>query len=223
MSHYSFLFTLLFLLFHSCTKKDLASAGDFLGIGDFLQARKIYRKVVERSPRNFEARFGIALSYYQEAAYKASHKTATLKDWETVVYHLKLASNINETENLKRNLAGAYYNLGIYYRQNTNYPAALSQFQQAVIYDSTLVEAFNQLGALYQRKGKNKMAEIAYTRALHKKPDHAAVYFNLGSLYWSMGKFEKVKQSWQRAVALDSGNVNYQAWLKKVLRKLDKP
>ncbi|MBF0433712.1 MAG: tetratricopeptide repeat protein [Fibrobacteria bacterium] len=219
MNHLIILASILFCFCISCTTQDLELADEFLSMGDFFQARKLYKKVIEHSPRNFQARFGTALSYYQEAAYKTKQKTVTKEDWENAVYHLKLASHINETANLKKNLAGAYYNLGVYYKQNQQFTASLSQFQRAVVFDTTLYEAYNQLGALYHQKGEYKKSEIAYIRSLHIKPNYAVAYFNLGSLYWTMKNFEKVINSWDKAVYLDRNNSHYQEWLRKAKAK----
>jgi tetratricopeptide (TPR) repeat protein len=215
-----FIISFFVMIIASCEKGDLKHADELLRLGDFKRARDYYSKAIEDSPQNFRARFGIALSYFQEAAYKSRQGTVTAQDWEQVVYNLEIASHIDETEKLKLNLACAFFNLGVFYKNNRKPDAAIVQFQRAVSIDSTLFEGFNQLGATYHQKGEYDNAEKAYRRVLAINPDYSAAHFNLGALFWVKRQFSQSVICWEKALALDKNNKHYFDWLMKAKAKI---
>jgi tetratricopeptide (TPR) repeat protein len=209
------LFSILFCCITGCVKDDLARGKKLLASGDFLSARKTYERIIRKLPENFEAHYGLGMSWCAEAMYKTELGLAAPQDWYPAIYQMSVASNFTTGDQAYRTLAILHYNLGACYRKNGRTDDAILRVQQAVSYDSTLLKAYNMLGALYQEKGDLDKADLCYRHALILKPDYAPAHFNRGALAWARGDAAAAEKCFADAVACEPQNAAFQEWLSK--------
>jgi tetratricopeptide (TPR) repeat protein len=198
-----------------CGKNQVAQAKELLEGGDFIGARKIYAHLVESSPHDFAARYGLGMSWCAEAIYKTEIGLAEPKDWYPAIYQMTVAMHLDSGNEVSRTLAVLHYNLGACFRKAGNREEAIRRLQHAVSCDSMLLKAFNLLGALYQEQGDLDNADLSYRRVLLLKPDYPSAHFNLGSLAWARGDYATAEKCFQDAVTCEPRNTYYSGWLEK--------
>ena len=211
-------FALLFCAascFMQCREAPLSRAKALLESGDFLSARKLYEKVVETNPDDFAAHYGLGMTWSAEALYKTEIGLAEPEDWYPAIYQMTVASHLDTSEEVHRTLAVLHYNLGACYKKEGSPLEALARIQQAVLYDSTLLKAYNLLGALYQEQGDLDKADNCYRRALLLKPDYAMALFNRGALSWARREYAAAEKCFQDALTCEPQNTLFAAWLSK--------
>lgn len=212
------LFTLLCCIALCCTgcRKDrLARAKELLEGGDFLAARKIYSRMVESYPNDYAVHYGLGMCWCAEAMYKTELGLATPLDWYPAIYQMSVASNFTDSDQVYHTLAILYYNLGACFKKAGNREEAIQRIQNSVSYDSTLLKAYNLLGALYQEQGDLDKADLSYRRALLLKPDYPPAHFNRGALAWSRNDYATAVHCFQDAVTCEPQNAYFLSWLKK--------
>ena len=207
----------LFLAHYKYYSKNavLRKANLLLESGDYLGARKRYKKIIHKDPKNFSAHFGLGMSYCAETIFKTDLGMAKTVDWHPAIYHMTIALNLNENDQVKQTLAALHFNLGTFFRKENNLDAAIESAKQAVAYDPTLLKALNLLGAMYHESGNLEEAEYYYKQAIDLKPDYAMAHFNLGALAWVRKDFEAAVTYFQKAVSLAPENTYFQNWLAK--------
>jgi len=103
------------------------------------------------------------------------------EQWETLLPRLEAAVAAAPTDlNLKRKLALAYYNLGLFEQAAALYIEMLAVKEDAVLR--------NRLGNTLRDLGDPKAAEQAYRQAIADDPSLPQPYCNLAELLWRQGK-----------------------------------
>ncbi len=75
-----------------------------------------------------------------------------------------------------------------------------------VMEDSLTAEQHNDLGYIYERKGKFDLAEKEYREAAEKRKDWHVPYFNLGNLMFKRGDFKKSEKFFRTALKYEPNN-----------------
>jgi tetratricopeptide (TPR) repeat protein len=202
-------------LLFGCGDTRVPTANSLLEAGDFIGARRIYERVLVCHPRDFRAHFGLAMSWCAEAIYKTEIGLVGPDDWYPAIYQMTVASHLDTNPQTRRTLAVMHFNLGACYKKAGDSEAAIGRIRQAIAYDSTLIKAYNLLGALYHEQDDLDQAEICYRRTLILKPDYTMARFNLGALAWARNNFTEAAKDFQNAVALEPDNALFQEWLTK--------
>jgi tetratricopeptide (TPR) repeat protein len=198
-----------------CGKDRLTLAKELLEGGDFLSARKIYSRLVEKQPDSYAARYGLGMSWCAEAIYKTEIGIAEPKDWYPAIYQMTVAAHLDTGKEVSRTLAILHYNLGASFKKAGVREEAVRSVRHAVSCDSTLLKAHNLLGALYQEQGDLDNADLSYRRALLLKPDYAPALFNRGALAWARGDYAAAEKCFQDAVTCEPQNASFSGWLEK--------
>ena len=81
--------------------------------------------------------------------------------------------------------------LGIGYMQAQRFNIAIEKLQKALQYDSSLVEAENALGVLYEASHSAHLAEQHYQKALQLKPDYLLAKMNYARFLCANGQTAK--------------------------------
>ncbi|ABC78990.1 tetratricopeptide repeat protein [Syntrophus aciditrophicus] len=76
----------------------------------------------------------------------------------------------------------------------------------AIIDDPLSAEEHNDLGVIYEQKGKLESAEREYRRAIKKKKDWAVPYFNLGNVSYKKGNYREAEDCFRKALSRDENN-----------------
>lgn len=211
------------ILLMGCRSTNLTRAKVYLENGDYVSARTLYARVIMREPRNFDARYGLGMSYCAEAIFKTELGLALPMDWFEAISQLTIAALLDTGHEVRRTLAIVHYNLGACFKKNGNVDDAILRIGRAISYDSTLLKAYNLLGTLYQERGELDRAENCYRRVLIIKPDYAMAHFNLGSLCWARKEYMDAREHFVDAVALKPKNRYFESWLAKARTLADRP
>jgi tetratricopeptide (TPR) repeat protein len=206
---------LISLFAFQCRNDTLKTAKELLEGGDFLAARALYERLVEKSPRDFATHYGLGMTWCAEAMYKTEIGLADPDDWYPAIYQMTIAPHIDPLPAARNPLAILHFNLGTCYKKMGNSADAVLRMQQAVAYDSTFFKAWNLLGALYHEQGNLSMAENCYRRAIILKPDYAMSHFNLGALSWARKEYAMAEKHFQDAVTLEPQSDYFEDWLAK--------
>ncbi|MBN1130083.1 MAG: tetratricopeptide repeat protein [Chitinispirillaceae bacterium] len=201
------------ILMSACRDSRLSAANTLLENGDYISARAAYSRIVEKQPGHFAARYGLGMSFSAEAMHKSELGLAGPDDWYDAIYHLTVAAHLDTGREVRRTLAILHYNLGASQKKIGADDDAILRIGQAIAYDSTLLKAYNMLGALYHEQGEFENAESCYRRTLILKPDYSMAHFNLGALCMARGQYDDAVGHFIDAAALEPENRHFQSWL----------
>jgi tetratricopeptide (TPR) repeat protein len=105
---------------------------------------------------------------------------------------------------LKKNPKNAkvWNKLGVMALRSREYPAAQTNFMQAIKYDKHFAEAVNNLGVLYYFKKDFVHAEAQYRKAI-QLADTASFHSNLGALYFETNDPKLAIEQYRIAIQMD--------------------
>jgi tetratricopeptide (TPR) repeat protein len=98
---------------------------------------------------------------------------------------------------------------GSSYSLLNNFGNALNDYNKAIEIDPSNLDAYNFRGKLYynnsgQDKSFNTLAEKDYRKVLELQPNHPYAYYNIGSVAYSMGKYDSAIYFYTKSIATDS-------------------
>ena len=97
--------------------------------------------------------------------------------------------------------ARMYRNDGLELQKQNNLDAAMSNYQKAVLLDPDFVDAYNDLGIIYEAAGQIEKAKEMYLKAIEIAPNYPNSYSNLALLYESQKDYAGAILCWvKRAV-----------------------
>jgi len=100
-----------------------------------------------------------------------------------------------------------HFNSGVSFYNRKEFSKAIHAYQKVIELDPTYVEAYNNLGILYQTMGDAKSAFEAYQKATEINPGYEKGYNNLGLLFLLEGRYEEALEVLQKALAINSNNI----------------
>ncbi len=103
-----------------------------------------------------------------------------------------------------REQAQASYSIGQQYFAQGDLEAALKNFKEALVHDSTFYEAYVAVGATYRRQREAGEAEVWFRKALKVDPKRPKAYEGLGDLYFSMGQVDSALAVYLSGLKQDS-------------------
>jgi predicted O-linked N-acetylglucosamine transferase (SPINDLY family) len=148
------------------------------------EARKVYRQILKRSPRHFDAQCQLAVLAYQEG-----RMTEALKENERAI-------------RINPNVAGLHNNRGAFLMELARFREAAASFGHAVRLDPRDAQARNNLGGAFYKTGRYEEALTHIDAALAMAPDYAKAHFDRGSVLLALGRAAEAVVSCDRAIAL---------------------
>lgn len=127
--------------------------------------------------------------YYQRA--KGFDATIVNKDIEAKYRHAKGAVT---DSTMVMDSTDVWYNRAVELQQQGDDSAAEKLYRKVLVKDSLNSLAWNNLGALYGKRGDIDNAESAYFKAIDKKHDVPETYGNLVNLYIELEEFKKARK-----------------------------
>ncbi|MFH1413459.1 MAG: tetratricopeptide repeat protein [Candidatus Omnitrophota bacterium] len=124
---------------------------------------------------------------------------------------------------LKPDLLYAHYGLAYFYFAQQDYDQAQKQLKEAINLDSKFWLAHKLLGDTYFQKGLFEEAIFEYTSTLAFNYNDAKVYNDLGLALVQLGRYGEAARYLEKAVELDSDNLNIQYSLASVYRDMKAP
>jgi predicted O-linked N-acetylglucosamine transferase (SPINDLY family) len=173
------------------SKAQPASLKDMLGQaialhrrGDLAAAGELYRRVLEQTPDQFEARHALGVLCIQQSRYGEACR------------HLQAAVAG------KPDSAGAHANLGLALHSMKRYSEALASFERALALQPGHAEACNNRGNVLSDLKRHEEALASYDCALKARPDYIEALVNRGAALHDLSRNEEALESYDRALAL---------------------
>lgn len=202
----------------------LAAALRLHRAGRLPEAERLYRLMLERSPRNAEALHLLGLLYGQTGRMATSAdlirraieaRPGNPEAWCNLGISLSGAGKPEEAVRafrraveLQPDYAAAWFKLGTELAARgtalleCEMDEAISALRKAIGLKPDHAAAWCNLGAVLRDKGDIDGAMAALESALHLKPDDAAAHLNLGTVFHEQAKFDEAIQSYRRALDL---------------------
>jgi tetratricopeptide (TPR) repeat protein len=122
----------------------------------------------------------------------------------------KLLDDNSENKSFKNGLARSYASLGVIYSQESNYYAALENYEKALkIYQeinqkNSVSKAYNNIGVVYKSQGNNAKALEYFKKALQIQEATGeqtvpVTLTNIGVIYFEQGKSEEAFEYYKKA------------------------
>lgn len=150
----------------------------------FANAEVIYLKIIETSPRYFDANYLLARLYRRAGA-----NASAIPYMETAIQ-------------LQPTFFEGVCNLGELLRSVGRADEALGYFERAIKLQPNNPDAYNALGKANTDLTQLEQAVENFERALTLQPDHAEVHGNLGRALNGLGNIDAAEQSYRKALAL---------------------
>lgn len=171
----------------------------------YAQAIEAYTKAVELYPEYADAYVGLgevmSAQGKQEEAVAAYQKALSIEPDEPRIH----------------------FGLGkIYYNEKGLYHEAVTEYQKAITLDPRFLEAYLNLGEIYEEKGLYKEAADSYERALQVDPKQPSAHYGLAM---ALERFDRglAIAAWERYLRIAPEQSSEKDWLdiaKKHLKKL---
>ncbi len=116
----------------------------------------------------------------------------------------------------------AYWNRGIYFRDNKYFAAALSDFSHVIRLNPTNSMAFANRGVMKSYLGDLKGAMEDFNEAIKLDPNDSVPYANRGIVYATQRKWKKAIQSFIKANEISPENDKYRKELERLKENLKK-
>lgn len=187
--------------------------------GNFEKAEMIYRRILQVSPKSFDALHLLGLIAYQTKKYDAAidyiTRATIINPNEAKAFnHLGLAlagkgdavnalGNYMKAISLNPGYAETYINLGNLLKSTGDIEGAIKNYEKAVDLKQNGEKAYNNLGNALKDKGDIEGAIANYRKALNLNPGFAEAYYNLGSIYRDRGEADEAAMNYRKAIELN--------------------
>jgi tetratricopeptide (TPR) repeat protein len=112
-----------------------------------------------------------------------------------------------------------HFNSGVTFYNQKNFSKAIQAYQKVIELDPTYVEAYNNLGIIYQMIGDVDRASAAYQKSTEINPKYEKGYNNLGILLLLRGRYEEASEAFQKALAINANNIESHIYLGILFKK----
>ena len=155
--------------------------------GDLGTAKTAYQTILNCAPNHPEALHLLGVIAHQEGD------------------HAKSSKLIRHALQFNPDVAPYYYNLGEALYAQMYFTEAAKSYRECVRLQPETAAAWNRLGLIEQNHNFNiEAAELAYTTALHCKPDFYQVLNNFGLLKLSQLEYHDASELFRKALTLKS-------------------
>jgi tetratricopeptide (TPR) repeat protein len=100
-----------------------------------------------------------------------------------------------------------HFNSGVSFYNQREFSKAIQAYQKVIELDPTYVEAYNNMGIIYQILGNADRAFGAYQKATEINPRYEKGYNNLGILLLLKGRYEEALEAFEKALAVNPNNI----------------
>ncbi len=95
------------------------------------------------------------------------------------------------------------FDLALRESERGDYPKAIEHLQKAIKEAPDFFEAYNNLGAQYQKINQLEAAIPSYQKAISLRDETAKPHINLGMIYWTQGKLGEAAEEFKQALKFD--------------------
>jgi tetratricopeptide (TPR) repeat protein len=202
----------------SKVRADLQGAIALHQRGQWTDAERIYREILEVAPDHFEAThlLGAALVQRRQLieAERLLAKALEIKPNNPIVLHNRgvalqeltrfeeALASYDKAIRLKPDFAGAFYNRGNCLQKLRRIEAALASYEKAIALKPDHAEAFNNLGLIYQELKRFDEALASYDKAIMLSPRFAEFLINRALALQELNRLDEALASYDKAISL---------------------
>ena len=203
------------------------SAAQLHTSGNFIEAKKIYEKLLRFNPDNFEILQNYAILLTQIKDYskaenifikiiKIKPNDALLlynyakffhaqKVFDKAIEFYKKSSKINPKNDI------IFYNLGNIHSELRKFEDSIKYFEKAIEINPSNFLAYNNLGLSHKYLGNFGQAEKFYEKAIEINPDYVEAHLNYSTILLALEKFKNGfrEYEWRKKSKVFSDYVNY--------------
>ena len=166
-------------------KERLNFASKFLKNKNFDKAEKLYKKILEKFPNNFDANY-----------FMASIK-AQKNNFNDAKNYMETALSINP------NLPELNNNLGLIYLNLNDVEKSINFFEKAINLKQDYIFAYTNLAMAYVNLKQVPKAKENYLKALEIDPNNLLANYNFANLLKRLGDHENSKFYYKKAIEID--------------------
>ncbi len=100
-----------------------------------------------------------------------------------------------------------HFNSGVTFYNQKEFSRAIQAYKKVLELDPAYVEAYNNLGIIYQMIGDVDRASEAYRKSTEINPRYERGYNNLGILFLLQGRYDEALDAFQKALAINPNAV----------------
>jgi predicted O-linked N-acetylglucosamine transferase (SPINDLY family) len=152
--------------------------------GELAQAEALYRAILARAPRQFDATHLLGVVHQQRGEKQAA------------------VDLLGKATRLDPNHAAAHSNLGVALRDLGQLEDALQAFDRAISLEPKYPEALNNRGGVLAQLHRHGVALASFDRALALRPDYPEALSNRANALLHVGRHREALASCERALAL---------------------
>jgi len=122
------------------------------------------------------------------------------------------------------NFAMIYNNLALLLvsrQSSSDMKKAENYYKKSILLDEKIAEPHNNLGSLYNFRGKYKNAVDCYKKALSINSKFSTAHFNLGTVLITTGKFNEARKNLLEAIKLNPNFIHAHRTLSRITRYAD--
>ena len=157
----------------------------FQNSGNFSEAEKCYRQVLDLQPEN-------------PVAYHLIGLMANKLGKSDIAIDL-----ISRAVSFFPNYMDAHYNLGTVFQGLGRNDEAIASYSKAVSLNPSYLDARNNLGNVYLAQGRSQEAIACFEKVLKQNPDYQGAYVNLATAYSSLERYDEAIASLEKVISLN--------------------
>jgi len=200
----------------------MALAMQYHQAGNFAEAERIYRQILEAEPREANALHLLGVLASQAGQHKAALeliRQALAINPDVAEFHSNLAlvnialgrsdeavSCYEEARRLQPESRQALKNLGNLLKQMGRLPRAEAIYREALRLEPNDADALTNLGAALAEQGKVEESLTCYRNALNLRPILFEAHHNLGLALVAAGKYDEAIASYEQALLIKPGD-----------------
>lgn len=187
--------------------------------GQFDDAERLYRQVLQAAPRHADALHFRGVLAHQTGRHEAAidlidkaiaqnPRIATFHHNRGIVLaeqgkHATAAAAFRRAIALNPQFAEGHFNLGVSLQNSREWEKAAASYAQAIVLNSGHATAHTNLAMVRSEQARLDEAVALFAQALRLDPTQAQAHNGLGNIYKEQGKLGEAAACYERAVALD--------------------
>ena len=100
-----------------------------------------------------------------------------------------------------------HFNSGVHFSNQREFAKAIQAYQRVIELDPSYVEAYNNLGIIYQMLGDVDRAFGLYQKSTEINPRYEKGYNNLGTLLLLRDRYEEAQEAFQKALMINANHI----------------
>ncbi len=166
----------------------LAEALSLCERGEFTEAEKKYREILQLNNNHTEAWYGLGIVYY------------ILGEYQEALEMLYRSLALNSAS------ANSHYNLGLVLEKIGYLPQAVQAYKKAIALAPGWIEVYYNLGKVLSELGEIEQAESTYIQAIAVDKNNYINYLNLGNILMMRQQIEEAIAAYEMALQLNPRN-----------------